>query len=584
MPLTYWLRTFRSCNFAANSKTAQENGRFTNISGLIPASYLSFNAIQRMKSLKRLTGTLALMALVNLTFQSQAASGGGNMLFYGLAAVALLIFFFIVISVADNFMVIESNESGINGEKANMGLYPRLNELFGKKTPDYLEGKHIYKLSKGYDIPLEGVASATVTEGQGVRYAIMPPDFPGLMPIPKVVVEVGDIVKAGDVVFYDKKMDRVKFVAPVGGEVIEINRGLKRSIASIVILAGKEQESRSYDLPSATASREELVEFLLESGVWPAIRQRPYNVVPNPDVTPRDIFVSTFDSAPLAPDSKLQLAGREDIFQAGIDVLNRLTPGLVYLGLDGREPGETGYSRIHGAEHRYFIGKHPVGNVGVQIHHIHPVGNGENTVWTLDVNAVLLLGELFKNGRYSTERVVTLAGAPLSNPHHVRTYAGANVGELLKGETLGNVRVVSGDVLTGDAVGTEGYLGFFDDQVTVLAEGNEAEIFGWLLPLKPRASVSPTIPTFGTFEATTNTHGEKRAFVVNNVYEEVMPMDVYTQQLMKSIMVNDFESMEGLGIYELVEEDVALAEFACVSKQPLQHILREGLDTMIAQG
>ncbi|MFK8163529.1 MAG: Na(+)-translocating NADH-quinone reductase subunit A [Lewinella sp.] len=538
-----------------------------------------------MKSLKRLIGTLVLMALVNLSFQSQASADGGNLLFYGLAAVALLIFFFIVISVADNFMVIESNESGINGEKANMGLYPRLNELFSKRTPAYLEGKHVFKLSKGYDIPLEGAADSTVdNDVQPVRYAIMPPDFSGLMPIPKVVVEVGDIVKAGDVVFYDKKLSRVKFVAPVGGEVIEINRGLKRSIASIVILAGKEQESRSYDLPGADATREELVEFLLESGAWPAIRQRPFNVIADPEVTPRDIFVSTFDSAPLAPDSKLQLAGREDVFQAGIDVLNRLTPGIVYLGLDGREPGETGFSRVNGAEHRYFLGKHPVGNVGTQMHHIHPVSNGENTVWTLDVNAVLLLGELFKNGRYSTERVIALAGEPLSHPRHLRTHAGANIGELLKGETLENARVISGDVLTGDAVDTDGYLGFFDDQITVLAEGNEAEIFGWLLPLKPRASVSATIPTFGDFAATTNTHGEKRAFVVNNVYEEVMPMDVYTQQLMKSIMVNDFESMEGLGIYELVEEDVALAEFACVSKQPLQHILREGIDTMIAQG
>jgi Na+-transporting NADH:ubiquinone oxidoreductase subunit A len=537
-----------------------------------------------MKSLKRLTGTLALMALVNFTFQSQASASGGNMLFYGLAAIALLIFFFIVISVADNFMVIESNESGINGEMANMGLYPRLNELFSKKSPDYLEGKHTYKLAKGYDIPLEGAAGKIVTDGQAARFAIMPPEFPGLMPIPKVEVEVGDIVKAGDVIFYDKKMNRVKFGAPVSGEVIEVNRGTKRSIASIVILAGKEQESRSYDVPGANATHEELVEFLLESGVWPTIRQRPYNVIADPEVTPRDIFVSTFDSAPLAPDSKLQLAGREDVFQAGIDVLNRLTSGLVYLGLDGREAGETGFGQVSGAEHRYFLGKHPVGNVGIQMHHIHPVGNGENTVWTLDVNAVILLGELFKNGRYSTERVIAVAGATLSNPHHIRTHAGANIGELLKGESLENARVISGDVLTGGAVGTDGYLGFFDDQVTVLAEGNEAEIFGWLLPLKARASVSATIPTFGEFAATTNTHGEKRAFVVNNVYEQVMPMDVYTQQLMKSIMVNDFESMEGLGIYELVEEDVALAEFACVSKQPLQQILREGLDTMIAQG
>jgi len=538
-----------------------------------------------MKSLKRLTGTLFLLVLVNLTFQSQAAADGSNLLFYGLAAVALLIFFFIVISVADNFMVIESNESGINGEKANMGLYPALGELFTKKKPAYLEGKHSYQLSKGYDIPLEGKADPVVDGGvQATRFAIMPPDFIGLMPIPKVTVEVGDSVKAGDVVFFDKKKDRIKFVAPVSGEVIEFNRGLKRSVASIVILADKDQVSRTYAVPGAGAPRAELVDFLLESGAWPGIRQRPYNIVADPEVTPRDIFISTFNTAPLAPDGKLQIAGREDVFQAGIDVLRRLTDGLVYLGLDGRESAPTAYAGITGAEHRYFIGKHPAGNVGVQMHHVHPVGVGENTVWTLDVNAVLIIGELFKNGRFSTERVVALTGANLTAARHVRTYAGANLGELLKGENLDNIRVISGDVLTGDNVGTDGYLGYFDDQVTTLEEGNEAEIFGWLLPLKPRASISATIPTFSDFAATTNTHGEKRAFVVNNDYEQVMPMDIYTQQLMKSIMVQDFESMEGLGIYELVEEDVALAEFACVSKQPLQYILRSGLDNMLAQG
>ncbi len=538
-----------------------------------------------MKSLKRLTGIVSTMLLVNITFQSQAPASGSNLLFYGLAAVALLIFFFIVISVADNFMVIESNESGINGEKANMGLYPRLSEIFSKKAPAYLEGEHTYKLSKGYDIPLEGKAADHVdSTTSATRFAAMPPDFIGLKPIPKVVVEVGDSVKAGDVIYFDKKKDRIKFVAPVSGEVIEVNRGFQRSIASIVILADKDQVNRTYTVPSEGAPREELVEFLLESGAWAGFRQRPYNVIADPEVTHRDIFVSTFDTAPLAPDRKLQSDGREDVFQAGVDLLRRLTPGLVYLGLDGREKGKTAFSNINGAEKRYFIGAHPTGNVGVQMHHIHPVGAGEDTVWTLDVNAVLLIGEIFKNGRYNSERVVALAGATLTTPRHVRTYAGANLGELLKGNTLDNVRVISGDVLTGDAVGTEGYLGYYDDQVTVLTEGNEAELFGWLLPLKPRGSVSLTIPTFGDFAATTNTHGEKRAFVVNNVYEGVMPMDIYTQQLMKSIMVQDFESMEGLGIYELVEEDVALAEFACVSKQPLQNILRDGLNIMLEQG
>lgn len=538
-----------------------------------------------MKSIKRLIESTLFLFLINLTFQSQAAASGSNLLFYSLAAIALLIFFFIVVSVADNFMVIESKQSGVDGEKANMGLYPRLNELFSPAKPSYLEGEHVVTLRKGYDIPLEGGPAPEVVAAEGVtRYAISPVDYVGLQPIPKVVVQVGDTVTAGQEIFFDKKLSRVKFVAPVSGEIIEINRGLKRSISTIVILADKEQVKRTYTVPAATASREELVNFLLESGAWPGIRQRPYNIVADPDLVPRDIFISTFDTAPLAGDSTLALAGREAEFQAGLDVLNRLTDGLVYLGLDGRGDAPSPFGTFTGVETAYFRGPHPAGNVGTQMHHLHPVGSGENTVWTLDVNAVLLIGEIFRNGQYNAERVVALSGAPLGAPRHVRTFAGANLGELLKGETLDNTRVISGDVLTGKAVGVDGYLGAFDDQVTVLAEGNEAEIFGWLLPLKSRASISPTIPVLGDFEATTNTHGEKRAFVVNNDYEQVVPMDIYTQQLMKSIMINDFEGMEGLGIYELVEEDVALAEFACVSKQPLQNILREGLNTMRLQG
>ncbi|MTB50575.1 Na(+)-translocating NADH-quinone reductase subunit A [Lewinella sp. W8] len=539
-----------------------------------------------MKSFQRPAGLLSLLMLAAITLQSQADVGGSNLVFYGITALALLIFFFMIVSVADNFMVIESKAKGIDTDETNMGLFPRLSDLFSAKKADYLENEHVVTLKKGYDIPLEGEPAGSVDDTLNVtRFAVNPPDYYGLMPIPKMEVEVGDAVKAGDVIFFDKKLNRIKFAAPVSGEVIAINRGLKRSIAEVVILADKEQTSRKYDLPAADASRADLVDFLLDSGAWPVFRQRPYNVVADPDVVPRDIFVSTFSTAPLAADLKLSIAGREEEFQTGIDVLNRLTDGLVYLGLDGREPAPTAFSAVANAEKRYFRGAHPAGNVGVQIHHIHPAGPGENTVWTVDVNGVLLLGELFKNGRYSTERVIALSGAPLSQPRHVRTHAGANLGELLQDDSLtDNVRILSGDVLTGTQKGSEGFLEFYRSQVTVLEEGNEAEIFGWLLPLKPRASISPTIPTLSKFEATTNTHGEKRAFVVNNDYEQVMPMDIYTQQLMKSIMVNDFESMEGLGIYELVEEDVALAEFACVSKQPLQQILREGLNTMREQG
>ncbi|WP_116128129.1 Na(+)-translocating NADH-quinone reductase subunit A [Lewinella sp. IMCC34183] len=526
-----------------------------------------------------------LLLLAALTFQSQAGLGGSNLVFYGVAALAMILFFYIVVSVADNFMVIESKSIGIEDSKT-MGLFPSFREIFRGKKPDYLEKAHVYTLTKGYDIPMEGEPAEVIREPKVTRFAITPPDFFGLMPIPKVIVEEGDTVKAGDPVFYDKKLDRIKFCAPVSGEVIAIKRGLKRSIAEVVILADNEQVTRNYTLPAGNTSREELVDFLLESGVWPCIRQRPYNRLADPDVVPRDIFISTFDTSPVGPDLRFSVRGRMDVFQAGIDVVRRLTDGLVYLGLDGRGDDPSPFADVTGTQNRYFRGPHPAGNVGTQIHHIHPCGPGDNTVWTLDVDAVLLIGELFKNGRYDTTRLVALTGGSFSEPCYVRTRAGANIGELIAGEKVEeNSRIISGDVLSGAKKTTDGFLNFFDNQITAIPEGNEAEMFGWLLPVKPRASISPTIPVFSKhLDITTNTHGEKRAFVVNNDYEQVLPMDIYLTQLMKSILVNDLENMEGLGIYELVPEDVALAEFACVSKQPLQQILRQGHDTMIEQG
>ncbi|MBB4078866.1 Na+-transporting NADH:ubiquinone oxidoreductase subunit A [Lewinella aquimaris] len=537
-----------------------------------------------MNNFKRPAG-LSLLLLAAVSLQSQSSMSGGNLVFYGLAALALLIFFYIVVSVADNFMVIESKQMGLDDEN-RAGLFPDFRQMFASKKPGYLKEAHVYTLTKGYDIPMDGEPQETIRDAKVTRFAISPPDFFGLRPIPKLLVEEGDVVKAGDPVFFDKQLSRIKFAAPVSGEVISVTRGLKRSISEIVILADKEQESRSYELPAAGASREELVEFLLESGAWPCIRQRPYNLVANPDVVPRDIFVSTFDTSPVGPNLNLTVRGRMDVFQAGVNVLRRLTPGLVYLGLDGRGESDSPFAAVSGAEKRYFRGAHPAGNVGVQIHHIHPCGVGENTVWTLGVEEVLLLGELFQHGRYDTTRLVAISGGSFSDPSYVRTRAGANIGELIAGQTLEpNSRIISGDVLSGIQKSEEGFLGFFDNQVTAIPEGNEAEVFGWLLPLKPRASISPTIPVLSdNIHITTNSHGEKRAFVVNNDYEQVMPMDIYLTQLMKSIIVNDLESMEGLGIYELVPEDVALAEFACVSKQPLQQILRQGHDTMIAQG
>jgi Na+-transporting NADH:ubiquinone oxidoreductase subunit A len=403
-------------------------------------------------------------------------------------------------------------------------------------------------------------------------------------------VEVGATVKAGDHLFFDKKDPEVMHVAPVSGEVIAINRAEKRSIAEVVILADNEQSYRSLDVVDLEkATREELVSFLLDSGAWPLIRQRPFNIVPSQTEVPRDIFISTFDTAPLAPNSNVVVAGKEDAFQKGLDVLNKLTDGTVYLGVsaNGEEAPSDAYANAQGVDIHYFNGKHPAGNVGVQIHHIKPINSGDK-VWTLGVQEVITIGRLFTEGRFNAERVVAITGAELSEPKYVNTKLGANLGDLLAGNMTGdNNRIVSGDVLTGQKKETAQYLNIFDDQVTVLQEGDYYEMFGWLIPVDPRPSISNTFPNFLfpdlKFRANTNTHGERRAFVVTGQYESVLPMDIYPQHLMKAILVKDFERMEGLGILELAEEDVALCEFVCTSKQPLQQILKEGLDIVREQ-
>ena len=365
-------------------------------------------------------------------------------------------------------------------------------------------------------------------------------------------VEVGDTVRAGDSLFFDKQMPEVKFVAPVSGEVIAINRGEKRSIVEVVILADREQQYRSMDTPDLErASRAELMDFLAASGGWTLIRQRPFNVLATPGKAPRDIFISTFDTGPLAPDLSLVVEGNEAAFQKGIDVLSRLTDGRVHLGLDARQETAPAAAFVNAAnaETYFFKGPHPAGNVGVQIHHIAPV-SGAAPVWTLGVQEVITLGKLFSEGKFDGSRVVALTGDQLNEAHYVKTFVGANVGELVAGNLKqSKVRIISGDVLSGQQKSVEGFMNMYDDQLTVIEEGDHYELFGWLLALKPRPSVSRTYLNF------------------------LFP-----------IVVNDVEEMEGLGILELVEEDVALCEFACVSKQPLQKILREGLDALREQG
>ncbi len=543
------------------------------------------------KGFTRLHLIVALLFIHQLA-QAQSPSGIGiNSFTMLLLAIVVLIAFFIILRVSDNLVRIEANKSGVDGEDEGLSALPTAANLFAKKKgPSYVKGKFV-ALKQGHNILLEGKAEGPIVAGGGNTFALQPENFRGMSPIPKVEVEVGDTVKAGDHLFFDKKNPDVKYVSPVSGEVIGVNRGDRRSIANIVILADKQQQYRSLSAPSLeTCSRAELVSFLLDAGGWSFLRQRPFDVVASTTDVPDNIFVSTFDTAPLAPDLNLVMEGKGVAFQRGLDVLGKLTKGKVWLGLDAN--GETAPSAVFtgatGVGKCWFSGQHPAGNVGIQIHHIAPITTN-STVWMVSVQDVATIGALFTEGRFNAERVVALTGAELKHPKYVRTYIGANIGELLEGNFANDhVRILSGDVLSGSKVSKDGYLNFFDDQITVLEEGDQYEMFGWLLPDLATPSVSKALPGSAfpdtVFKANTNMHGEKRAFVVTGQYEELLPMDIYPQHLMKAILTNDYEKMEGLGIHELIEEDVALCEFACTSKQPLQAILREGLDMVNEQG
>ena len=537
---------------------------------------------------------LSLIACLLLTSQLLFAQSSGASTFspYN-TLVALVIIFFIaaVVTLANRLMKMTAQRVGADKDGANFSVIPTKAELFGDffgaPKPSHVGEENYVALSKGYDIPLAGAAQKHVDSSTAAStFAIKPIDIPGMAPIPKLAVKEGETVKAGDVVFFDKTNPAVKYVAPVSGEIISVNRGPKRRIDEIVILADKDISYKSFN-PVSLDNRGKVVEFLLESGGFSLLRQRPYNVAATPDAIPTNIFVSTFDSAPLAPDLNFVIQGKEAAFQKGLDVLRTLTNGQVHLGLDASKEVSPAFANATGVKKTYFNGKHPVGNVGIQIHHTTPINKGE-VVWTIDVQAVATIGTLFLEGKYDASRVVALTGAELKDTKYLNTYQGASISTFVKGNTTSeNLRYVSGDVLTGTQIEAKGFLGFHDDQITVLTEGDYYEAFGWLIPAKPRASISPTIPMAlypKELAADTNTHGEKRAFVVTGQYESVLPMDIYPQHLLKAILVNDLERMEGLGIYEVVEEDFALCEFACTSKQDIQAILRQGLDMMREQG
>ncbi len=448
---------------------------------------------------------------------------------------------------------------------------------------------HTIKLKKGFDINLAGKAEKKIAEcDQPQTFALKPTDFIGIQR-PKLMVAEGDTVKAGTPLLFCKMIEDVKYCAPVSGEIVEIKRGEKRKLLEIKILADKEiisEEFKKYSVSDlAKIEKEEIIELMLKSGVWPNIIQRPYGIVADPKETPKSIFISTFDTHPLAPDFDFALHGEEQSFQAGVDILKKLTTGNVNLGLNGNGEVSPIFSHAKNVVLHSVSGKHPAGNVGVQIHHIDPIAKGD-LVWTVNPNGVTQIGKLFLEGKYDATKVIALTGSEVDTPQYYKTYTGACIDRFIKNNVGGNeVRFISGNVLTGEKIKSDGYVGFYHQQVTAIPEGNHSEFLGWILPTTKKLSFHKAFGLLSfingkdkEYVIDTNTMGEHRAFVQTGVFEKVTPMDILPTYLIKAIMAEDYDEMEALGIYELIEEDIALCEFVDVSKHDLQNILREGLE------
>lgn len=450
-----------------------------------------------------------------------------------------------------------------------------------------------FRLTKGYDVRLAGEPVGDPTDAPyPAQVAIKPIQLRGMRPRP--AVEVGDRVQAGDPLIYAKHNEAYKVAAPASGTVAAVNRGPKRVIESIVIDTDGERAARRFTpfdaARIASLDRGEVVDHLLETGLLPLFQQRPFGHIADPDRMPRDIFVTAIDTAPLAPDPALAVTGAEAAFQAGLDVCRALTDGAVHLCLDGaRSDLPKAFGEARGVEIHHFSGPHPAGCAGVHIHHIAPIRGRGDIVWTIDVQGLVLIGKLFLEGCLRPEITIAVTGPAAPKPGLRRTVLGASLRSLLGDAPAdADVRYVAGNALTGHHAGPDGFLGLSDHQITLLREAREPELIGWMLPGFRRESrswafVSGFLPG-GRFDTDTRYHGGPRAFVKPELYQSVLPMDIYPVYLIKSILANDFDEMEGLGIYEVTEEEFAICEYICPSKIEIQQILRSGLELVHKEG
>lgn len=447
----------------------------------------------------------------------------------------------------------------------------------------------VIKINKGLDISLKGKAEEIVcSAGDAEFWSLTPGDFHGL--VPKVLVKAGDIVKAGTPLIADKNKPEIKFVSPVSGVIHEVVRGEKRKLLNILIKPDTKTEYLDFKTANPlTLDRDQVKSLLCESGLWPYIKQRPYDLMANPEIKPKSVFVTGFDSAPLAPDFDFVLKGQIADLQTGLNALTRLTDGSVYLSLSSAcKTAEI--KNAANVQVRYFDGPHPAGNVGVQINHIDPVNKGE-AVFTINALDLLLIGRFFNKGIADFSKLVAVTGPEVRKPQYIRCKPGIPVKALVTGNVYNEIplRYINGNPLTGKIVNPDGYLDFYANQITVLHEGTDThEFFGWIMPRFGIQSMSKTYFSWlmkcvfpdKKYEPDTRVLGGERALIMSGEYDKVFPMDILPEQLLRACITGDLEAQENLGIYEVAPEDFALCEYVCTSKIEVQKIVRQALDVL----
>ncbi len=441
------------------------------------------------------------------------------------------------------------------------------------------------KIKKGIDIHLVGEAKKEVRNYDPQFCAIKPHDFIGV--IPKMHVAEGDEVKVGTVLFHDKKNEGIFFTSPVSGTVKAIVRGEKRVILRVVVESDGKYESIDFGKADPSKlTRNEVIEKMVQSGTWTMLRQRPYATIANPQSEPKCIVVSMFDTAPMAIDNNFVAKDQMAAIKAGVEALAKLTNGMVYLNVNSSETKQALASLNFSAKNvsiNEFQGPHPAGNVSTQLNVLSPINKGE-VVWYCYTQNLISMGNLFINGTYDSKRVIAFTGSEVKEPVYYQTRIGADMSGLNSNIKSENVRIISGNVLTGTKINGDNILGYYDTQISVIPEGDHYQLFGWLAPNFKKFTSTNTMGASLCKKSRkvldTNLNGGIRPLIMTGNFEKVFPFDIYPMQLIKACIIKDIDQMEELGIYEIDAEDFALCEVIDPSKTPIQQIIREGLELL----